>query len=230
MNADDLGYDPDIDRGILEAHERGLVTSATAMVDTPFARAALASAPATLGLGLHAVLAPTLSRAAAEVALLAQLARFADLRGAAPTHLDSHKHAHAGPAILDAFAAVAAERKLPVRAVDAAMRSALRARGVVTADRLLGDADRRPAWTEEALVDALAHLSEGATEIMTHPGYAPRHARTSFGSEREIELAALCSATARAAADASGAVRCDYAELAARVARGGAWGASVVDP
>ncbi|MCM2333784.1 MAG: ChbG/HpnK family deacetylase, partial [Anaeromyxobacteraceae bacterium] len=42
VNADDLGYDPEIDRGILEAHARGLVTSATAMVETPFAAAALA--------------------------------------------------------------------------------------------------------------------------------------------------------------------------------------------
>jgi predicted glycoside hydrolase/deacetylase ChbG (UPF0249 family) len=221
INADDLGYDPEIDRGILEAHARGLVTSATAMVETPFARAALAAAPATLGLGLHAVLAPGASAAEAEATLRAQLARFEDLRGAAPTHLDSHRHAHAAPAVLDAFGAVALERGLPVRAVDAGMRAALRARGVVTADRLLGDAALRPAWTEEALLAALSSLEEGATELMAHPGYAPRHARTSFGKEREVELAALCSARARAAAEASGAVRCDYAALAAR-ARAGA--------
>ncbi|HSD21637.1 MAG TPA: ChbG/HpnK family deacetylase [Anaeromyxobacter sp.] len=230
INADDLGYDPEIDRGILEAHARGLVTSTTAMVQTAFARAALGAAPATLGVGLHAVLAPTLSCADAEAALRVQLARFEDLRGAAPTHLDSHKHAHAAPAILDAFAAVAVERGLPVRAIDPAMRAVLRARGVVTADRLLGDAARRPAWTEEELLAALTRLEDGATEIMAHPGYAPSHARTSFGREREVELAALCSARTRAAADASGAVRCDYAVLAARARAGGVPGAPIVDP
>src|SRR6266568_2485744 len=82
VNADDLGYDPEIDRGIFEAHARGMVTSATAMVDTPFAPAALRAAPASLALGLHAVMDPALNRAQAEAELLRQIARFAALRGA----------------------------------------------------------------------------------------------------------------------------------------------------
>ncbi len=75
------------------------------MVDTPFASAALRAAPASLALGLHAVLDPTLPRAPAEAELLRQIARFAALRGARPTHLDSHKHHHARPELLAAFAA-----------------------------------------------------------------------------------------------------------------------------
>ena len=221
VNADDLGYDPAIDRGILEAHARGLVTSATAMVATPFSAAALAAAPRTLGIGLHAVLDPGLDRAGAEAALRAQLERFAALRGAPPTHVDSHKHAHAAPAILEAFAAVARERGLPVRAIDGAMRAALRARGVATPDHVLGDAARRPAWTEAALVAALEELPDGITEVMTHPGHAPSHARTSFGAEREIELAALCAPGARAALGASGAEACDFTEVARRAASSG---------
>src|SRR5690242_6741365 len=117
VNADDLGYDPQIDRGILEAHARGIVTSATAMVDTPFAADALRGAPASLALGLHAVLDPESPRAAAERELIRQIERFAELRGAAPTHLDSHKHRHARPELLAAFAAVANRRGLPVRAI-----------------------------------------------------------------------------------------------------------------
>jgi predicted glycoside hydrolase/deacetylase ChbG (UPF0249 family) len=212
VNADDLGYDPEIDRGILEAHARGVVSSATAMVETPFAAAALAAAPASLGVGLHAVLDPALPRDAALAALRDQLARFEALRGAPPTHLDSHKHAHARPEILEAFAAVGAERGLPVRAIDAGMRAALRARGVVTADAFLGDAARRPAWTAEALLAALAGVGEGVTELMAHPGHAPSHARTSFGAEREVELAALCDPRAKALL-ADRAVRlCGYGE------------------
>src|SRR5258708_13492975 len=130
VNADDLGYDPQIDRGIFEAHARGVVTSATAMVDTPFASAALRAAPASLALGLHAVLDPTLPRAQAEAELLRQIARFAALRGAPPTHLDSHKHHHARPELLAAFAAVAAAQRLPVRAFDPPTRDHLRAHGV----------------------------------------------------------------------------------------------------
>jgi predicted glycoside hydrolase/deacetylase ChbG (UPF0249 family) len=204
VNADDLGYDPEIDRGILEAHARGIVTSATAMVETPFAAAALRAAPASLGIGLHAVLDPAGGAAAAEAALRRQLARFAELRGAPPTHLDSHKHAHAAPDVLPAFAAVAAEAGLPVRAVDAATRAALRGHGVATPDAFLGDAARRPAWTEEALLAALAAVGEGITELMAHPGHAPSHVRTSFGAEREVELAALTSPSAHEAVARAG--------------------------
>ncbi len=213
VNADDLGYDPEIDRGILEAHARGIVSSATAMVETPFAAAALATAPRSLGVGLHAVLDPTAGRAEAEAALRRQLARFRALRGREPTHLDSHKHAHAAGAVLDAMAAVAAERALPVRAIDARMREALRSRGVLAADHFLGDASRRPAWTEAGLLAALAALADGVTELMAHPGHSPSHARTSFGAEREVELAALCSAGARRLLRASGVRLCNFADL-----------------
>ena len=199
VNADDLGYDPEIDRGILEAHARGIVTSATAMVTTEFAAAALRTAPATLGIGLHAVLDPAASPVEQERELRRQLAAFEALRGAAPTHLDSHKHVHATANALGAFVTVALERGLPVRALDAAMAARLRALGVLTADRFLGDASLRPGWTPARLAEAIERLGDGVSELMAHPGYRPSHARTSFGIEREAELEALCSVEARAA-------------------------------
>ncbi len=220
VNADDLGYDPEIDRGILEAHRDGIVTSATAMVETPFSSAALRGAPASLGIGLHAVLDPGADERQAESSLRRQLSRFAELRGAPPTHLDAHKHAHAAPAVLAAVARVAVERGLPVRAIDDRMRDALRAAGVETADRFLGDAARRPAWTVEALLAALATIGEGVTELMAHPGHAPSHARTSFGAEREVELSALCDPRARAALAARGVRLCSYANLRSAAAGG----------
>jgi predicted glycoside hydrolase/deacetylase ChbG (UPF0249 family) len=220
VNADDLGYDPEIDRGILEAHARGIVTSATAMVETPFAPAALRVAPRSLGIGLHAVIDPSRGRAAAEAALRVQLARFEALRGDAPTHLDSHKHVHAHPQMLPAFAAIAAERDLPVRAIDAAMRAALRASGIATADEFLGDAARRPAWTGAGLVAALAAVGEGVTELMAHPGHAPSHTRTSFGVEREAELDALCLPLVRETIERAGIRLCSYAEVRLNVRAG----------
>ena len=39
VNADDLGADDGINRGIIEAHERGIVTSASLMVNMPSAKA-----------------------------------------------------------------------------------------------------------------------------------------------------------------------------------------------
>lgn len=205
VNADDLGYDPEIDRGILEAHATGLVTSASAMVDTPFSERALREAPPSLGVGLHAVLDPSLGAAAAQAELERQILRFERLRGRPPTHLDTHRHAHAGPGVLEAVGRAAGARRLPARALDGAMRSWLRERGVPTADHFLGDAAARPCWTLPRLLSALGALRAGVTEIMCHPGYRPSVARTSFGGEREVELAALTDPRAMEAARGAGA-------------------------
>jgi len=213
VNADDLGYDPRIDEGILEAHRRGLVTSATAMVLTPFAARALAEAPATLGIGLHAVLDAGLGQAAAADELRRQLDRFEALRGAPPTHLDSHKHAHAAPAVLAAFVEVARARGLPVRSISPGMRTALRAAGVATPDAFLGDAAVKPAWSLDRLLAALEGCGPGVTELMAHPGYRPSVVRTSFGVEREVELAALVSPEARAVAGRCGLELATFAAL-----------------
>jgi predicted glycoside hydrolase/deacetylase ChbG (UPF0249 family) len=202
VNADDLGYDPEIDRGILEAHARGIVTSATAMVDTPFAAAALAAAPSTLGVGLHVVLGAGLPPPELGAEVRRQVERFVALAGRRPTHLDSHKHAHARPDLVDEFARAAAALGLPARAIDAQMRGVLRARGVRTPDEFLGEASLRPCWTPDRLAGALAVLPDGTSELMAHPGFRPAVARTSFGVEREVELAALCApAVRRAIAD-----------------------------
>lgn len=201
--ADDLGYDPAIDRGIVEAHRRGVVTATSAMVDGPFAAAALRSAPPGLAVGLHLVLPAGADPATASRELDRQLRRFEEIRGAPPAHLDGHKHAHAPVEILEAILPAAARRGLRVRALDAAMRDRVRAAGVPAADHFLGDADLRPCWTPDRLARALAGLAEGVTELMCHPGHAPSHARTSFGVEREEELRALCDPRVREALERS---------------------------
>jgi chitin disaccharide deacetylase len=55
VNADDFGLTPGVNRAIIEAHTRGIVTSATLMANMPaFAEAVqLAKSHPTLGVGLH---------------------------------------------------------------------------------------------------------------------------------------------------------------------------------
>jgi predicted glycoside hydrolase/deacetylase ChbG (UPF0249 family) len=55
VNADDLGLSDEIDRGIFEAHDRGIVTGASLLVDAPHAADAvrLARQRPDLGLGIH---------------------------------------------------------------------------------------------------------------------------------------------------------------------------------
>ncbi|MBA2449837.1 MAG: ChbG/HpnK family deacetylase, partial [Chloroflexi bacterium] len=55
VNADDFGFSPGVSRGIVAAHERGIVTSASLMVRWPAAVAAAAYGRAhpALSVGLH---------------------------------------------------------------------------------------------------------------------------------------------------------------------------------
>lgn len=214
VNADDLGYDPEIDRGILVAHAVGIVTSATAMVDGVSAAAALAAAPATLGLGVHVVLAADASPEAVAPEVRRQVERFHLLAKRGPTHLDSHKHVHARVELAGAFAAVAAALGLPTRSLDQPHRALLRRAGVRTSDAFAGDAALRPCWTLPRLLGTLDLLAEGTTELMCHPGYRPAVAHTSFAAEREVELAALCDPTVRERVRARGASLATWATVA----------------
>lgn len=57
VNADDFGRSPGVSRGILEAHQAGIVTSTTVMINQPGIELQLTEALAcpTLGIGLHLV-------------------------------------------------------------------------------------------------------------------------------------------------------------------------------
>ncbi|GAB4469661.1 MAG: carbohydrate deacetylase [Anaerolineae bacterium] len=59
VNADDLGYTPGVTRGIIRAHQKGIVTSTSVMINMPHGPEgvlqAMQEAPA-LGLGLHLTL------------------------------------------------------------------------------------------------------------------------------------------------------------------------------
>src|SRR4051794_21157272 len=112
VNADDFGRSPGVNRGIVRAHEHGIVTSASLMVRWPAAaEAAGYGRPRPgLSLGLHVDLgewslcgadwqpvyevvdSDNPGAVAAEVGR--QLAAFRSLVGRDPTHLDSHQHVH----------------------------------------------------------------------------------------------------------------------------------------
>lgn len=257
INADDLGLAPGVNRGILEAHAAGTLSSASMMVNTPaFGDAAALvreQAPA-LGIGLHLNLiagrplaaVPTLADPRTGLFYpLGDLARRAlagrldasDVRrecdaqlaaltraGVAPTHMDSHRHAHALPGVLPAVlaSAHAAGVRIVRRPLDqpllddpaagakmlvlhAAWRAAMR--GVDAEGRAV--VARSPAFrgialqgtpdVEHRLLRLLDRLPAGATEIMLHPGHddAVLAAQDPYRQEREREVAALCSPAVR---------------------------------
>lgn len=178
MNADDFGATSGINRGIIEAHERGIVTSASLMVDRAASSEAaeLAALHPQLGLGLHVdIPSPTDLPEGAEPEVERQLARFVELAARPPTHLDSHHHVHRGADLLPAFLAVAEREGLPLRDYC----------GVRHIETFYG----RP----EALAEILAtELADGFNELCCHPGYVDSELVSSYTAEREAELAALC--------------------------------------
>lgn len=176
VNADDLGYTDGINRGILEAHERGIVTSTSLMVDFPAAQdgATIARGTPSLSVGLHAVL-DGVEPDRCEPELSRQLRRFRELVGARPAHVDSHHHLHREPAFHDAFAAFADREGL-----------LLRDRSVPHCGLFYGV----PAVGVERLLEILDGLAQGDTELGCHPGYADGLV-SSYTLERELELRTL---------------------------------------
>jgi predicted glycoside hydrolase/deacetylase ChbG (UPF0249 family) len=223
VNADDLGLSPGVNAGIVEAHERGVVTSASLMVRAPAAAEALASAGAHPGLavGLHLDIAewqyengkwqvnyercPPEDAAAVEAECRGQLAVFRELAGCDPTHFDSHQHAHMSEPVASIAASLAAELGVP-----------LRARGIRYEGGFYGQTGKGEPYPAgiipEHLVELIEALPPGRTELGCHPGIGEDN-QSSYSSERERELQALCDPRVKAALEREEIKLCSFAEL-----------------
>ena len=228
INADDLGYDPAVTRGILEAMNLGIVTSTTMMVNGPHSEdAGKRVKGSALGIGLHVNLArwAPVSKVPGvllgpdggfaeeriagipadliEVETIAQLERLNALTGRPASHLDVHKHLHRNANVLEGILRAALKYKLPLRSIDPVMRRTIKERGVVTNDGFIGEAGEQAYWTSERLRNHLWALpEEGAIELMCHPGYAPITLKSGYSQQREVELATFLSAQAKEWLDA----------------------------
>jgi hypothetical protein len=134
-----------------------------------------------------------------------QLGRFRALTGRLPTHLDSHHHTHRLPVVLEALVAVAREAGLPVRNASPAVGERLRSAGVATTaafvERFFGEEARL-----ETLLEILAAVQPGVTELMCHPARVDQELRagSTYVGERERELEVLTHPEARRAVEAEG--------------------------
>lgn len=194
VNGDDLGLSRGVTRGILDAHEHGVVTSTSLLVNRPASEAAARAVrrvPA-LSVGLHVDLANAEGHPLADYADTAacrreidrQVERFVRLVGRPPTHLDSHRNVHRYPQVRPAFRGVAASRGLPLR------EDALPT--YVSSFYGRWDGCTHPEQISvDALIRLLAGLPPGWTEVGCHPGYVEDDLRSGYRLEREIELVTL---------------------------------------
>jgi chitin disaccharide deacetylase len=203
VNADDFGYSRSINRGILEAHDMGIVTSASLMVERPGAAEAAEEARERpqLDLGLHVEIGRWrvtrlprrgAARSAgavvrrADADLQRQVARFRVLVGRDPSHLDSHHHRHRAELVRPAFQRLADELGIPLRHFDQTVRFCGEFYGQIGAGT-----PNPEAITPEALVDLLGRLPPGVTELCSHPGYA-EGVKEWYREERVQEVRTLC--------------------------------------
>jgi predicted glycoside hydrolase/deacetylase ChbG (UPF0249 family) len=204
VNADDFGQSAGINRGIIEAHEHGIVTSASLMVRWPGAAqaASYAQAHPELSVGLHLDLGEWAYRhgewvrlyqlvdesdaAAVAREVEAQLAAFHSLMGRDPTHLDSHQHSHRQEPARSVVLVTAKELGFPVRSFS---------ERICYCGDFYGQTDEGLPHPEgvgvENLLRILKSLSPGCTELACHPGYGCEM-DTMYGVEREQEIKTLC--------------------------------------
>jgi predicted glycoside hydrolase/deacetylase ChbG (UPF0249 family) len=146
---------------------------------------------------------------------LAQIDRMIEA-GFPPTHLDSHRHVHAHPAIFRVIAGAAASRGIfqvriprePLRVNASDWRATLKKAGLLISDRLsgrTGSDDRAIDFVGVSLQGGksfatrlfalIPQLQAGTTELMTHPGYADASLAEHDGYtlERVTELRVLTS-------------------------------------
>src|SRR5688572_15224049 len=228
VNADDFGQGAGINRGIVEAHERGIVTSASLMVRWPTAPAAAAYARAhpRLSVGLHVDLGESIYRGgewislyervnrrdarAVEAEIRAQLSLCRELLRRDPTNVDSHQHVHTEEPARSILEGIAVELGVPLRHYSTRVQHEGRFYGQGRTGAPLA-----AGITAAHLIDLLRALPAGITEVACHPGFAA-DLDTMYRTERQLEVKALCDPAVRRTVGDEGIELIGFAELRAQ--------------
>ncbi len=204
MNADDLGYTLGNTYGIIEAYQKGIVRSTTAMCNEPYIEKAAELVRDCPGLGVGVHLNLSSGRPLTENKTLhgedgfffknkevkvrpfdseeiynewkAQIERFIKLFGHLPTHIDSHHHVHTFTAQLTGIA----------KQLGQEYGLELRNYGPY---RFISSFYKETV-TEEYLFSLLEEHKDEDIEIMCHPGYVDLelYRRSSYSLYRVKEL------------------------------------------
>jgi predicted glycoside hydrolase/deacetylase ChbG (UPF0249 family) len=223
VNADDFGASAGINRGIVEAHARGIVTSTSLMVTGRAAREAgrMSRDYPKLGVGLHWDVTGEGEReldfrnaTGIRLELRRQLDAFLQLMDCRPTHFDSHHHVHRQERVMEIVRDVVGP-DLPVRGDGRAT--------------LVGGFYAQWEWcitdlyhvSPEFLITLMRDETQsGWTELSCHPGYALGDYQSVYLSEREAELRTLTDPRVRQAVDRLGIRLANYADLIAAMPEG----------
>lgn len=188
INADDFGYSFSVNKGIIEGHEAGIITSTTVLVDAIAAKEAreLSNYPG-LSVGLHFNPKPDEEL---EDEFKRQLDLFESIVGRKPDSIDTHKQLPTDrEKIKGLLQKYSDQTGTPVRRLGKAK----------FIDSFCGIELGGTGKLDESkvTVDGLKHAIDEATdevnEIMTHAGYCDEYllSKSSYNTSREIELKSL---------------------------------------
>ncbi len=263
VNADDFGFTRDVNAGIVNAHRDGILTATTLMAngDAFDDAVRLAGENPRLDIGVHLVLIGgrsllpgnrplpnSVARFLRQVALrdieienelTAQIDRIL-AAGVHPTHLDTHKHTHLLPPVLDIVARLSQRYKIPWvrrpfdfpqqpgevhwtrKTVSRSFNTVRRRFHRVLAEHHCRTTDHFAGFqitgqfTASGVAELIRSLPDGSTEFMCHPGFCGGEllaASTRLKESREAELRALTSPEARSALLESGVALARYGDL-----------------
>ena len=215
VNADDFGMSASVNRGIITAHEQGIVTSCSLMVrrEAASAAAAYARTHGALSVGLHIDLGEWVrgdqdwepryivveldNPTAVADEVDRQLQTFRELLDRDPTHLDSHQHVHRNDPVRSVGLETAGRYGIPLRHF-----SDFRYCGQFYGQHKDGG-QNHAAITVERLIDLIDALLPGVTELCCHPAEEEQPGEP-YGAARAKELATLCDPRVRSALEERG--------------------------
>jgi chitin disaccharide deacetylase len=226
VNADDFGQNHYVNRGIMQAFETGIVTSASLMTRWPAAPEAadFAKVYKNLSVGLHLdfgewffrhkewapvyEVVPLDDSSTVEKEFYGQLDSFRRLLGTEPSHIDSHQHKHLNEPLHSIVMEYASKLSIPVRRCNSKINFCGNFYGQDENGLPLPD-----LISTEALIRILQNLPAGITEISCHPATAGCDLNTMYCAEREQELGVLCDPAVSNLIETTGIRLCSYKDF-----------------
>ncbi len=180
ITADDYGYRPAYDAGIVLAASAGAIDRVSVMAARELDPDPLGATAVAVGLHLE----PGSS-------IADQVRRFDALFSRPPAFIDGHRHSHVEPRMAGVVTAVALELDIPVRSINPPHRAQLRRDGVRTTDRLVGRMFEHHAALPLEIDRWLsgARALSGTTEWIVHPGYRDPDGGSAYDAGRPEDLA-----------------------------------------
>lgn len=218
FNADDFGYDSGINRGIVECHRHGVLTSTSLMVTGHALDEAvsLSRDNPRLAIGLHFDVwgederdFNTRDLPATRDELRRQLDLFERRLGRLPTHIDSHRHAHREEHLFPSFLQWTRHLGVPIRGDGR----------VNFVGGFYAQWEWKVTQLEYVSVSFLQRMIReevpaGITEFSCHPGYITEQYQGVYSHEREAEIRTLIDPLIRQTIEQEGVQLISYADVA----------------